>query len=105
MSESILIGTILKQQEDRGDLIAAICAAPTVLAEHGIHTGKSLTSYPSVKDKLTEYKYVDDQNVVQDGQLITSRGPGTAFEFALKIAEVMAGADKSKEVAKGMLLA
>lgn len=42
---------------------------------------------------------------MQDGNLITSRGPGTAFDFGLKLAEVLAGADKAKEVAKGMLLA
>jgi len=42
--------------------------------------------------------------VVQDGNLITSRGPGTAFEFALKISEQLAGVEKAQEVAKGMLL-
>jgi len=50
------------------------------------------------------YSYVDDKNVVQDGNLITSRGPGTAFEFALKISEQLAGVEKAQEVAKGMLL-
>jgi protein DJ-1 len=46
---------------------------------------------------------VDDKNVVQDGQLITSRGPGTAYDFGLKIAENLVGAEKTEEVAKGML--
>lgn len=48
--------------------------------------------------------YVDDQNVVQDGNLITSRGPGTAYEFALKISEQLAGSAKAQEIAKAMLL-
>jgi len=48
---------------------------------------------------------VDDKTVVKDGNLITSRGPGTAYEFALKIAEELAGKEKVQEVAKGLLVA
>lgn len=102
--KSQLVGEILKAQETSGRLVAAICAAPLALKAHQIALGKSLTSYPSVKDKLTDdYKYIDDQLVVQDGQLITSRGPGTAFQFGLKITEVLVGADKAKQVANGLL--
>lgn len=106
MCESAELGALLKEQEAAGRIVAAICAAPTALLAHGIFSGKNLTSYPLVKNQLVDtYKYVDDQKVVQDGNLITSRGPGTAFDFGLKLAEVLAGADKAKEVAKGMLLA
>lgn len=102
---STLVGEVLKAQEESGRLIAAICAAPLALSAHKIGLGKSITSYPSVKDKLTdEFKYVDNQIVVQDGKLITSRGPGTAYQFGLKIAEVLVGADKAKQVAEGMLV-
>lgn len=102
---SSLVGEVLKAQEDSGRLIAAICAAPLALSAHKIGIGKSITSYPSVKDKLeSEFKYVDNQIVVQDGKLITSRGPGTAYQFGLKIAEVLVGAEKAQEVAKGMLV-
>ncbi|BFF92311.1 protein dj-1beta [Drosophila madeirensis] len=105
MGESAAVGDLLRAQESGGGLIAAICAAPTVLAKHGIATGKSLTSYPSMKDKLVDkYCYVDDKSVVKDGNLITSRGPGTAYDFALKIAEELTGLEKVKEVAKGLLL-
>lgn len=63
-----------------------------------------MTSYPAFKPQLSEkYTYLED-NVVHDGNLLTSRGPGTAFEFALKIAEILVGTEQSKEVAKGMLL-
>lgn len=104
-AKSSLVGEILKAQESSGRLIAAICAAPLALHAHKIGFGKSLTSYPSVKDKLTsDYKYVDDQKVVQDGQLITSRGPGTAFEFGLKLAAVLVSAEKAEQVRSGMLL-
>lgn len=102
--KSALVGEILKAQQSSGRLIAAICAAPLALKEHAIGTGKTITSYPSVKDDLlSSYNYVDDV-VVQDGQLITSRGPGTAYQFGLKIAEVLVGVDKAKQVANGMLV-
>lgn len=105
MSESKYLGELLKKQESEGRIIAAICAAPTALLAHSVGLGKAITSYPSLKDKLTEkYKYVDDQIVVQDGQLLTSRGPGTATVFALKLTEILVGVEKAQEVAKGMLL-
>lgn len=103
--KSSLVGEVLKNQESSGRLVAAICAAPLALQAHKIGIGKSITSYPSVKDKLTsDFKYVDDQIVVQDGKLITSRGPGTAYQFGLKIAEVLIDAEKAQQVAKGMLV-
>ncbi|WAR14834.1 PARK7-like protein [Mya arenaria] len=74
-------------------------ATPIALASHKIGSGKSVTSHPSVKDKMTSagYQYSEDR-VVQDGKLITSRGPGTTFEFALKIVEVLLGADKANSL-------
>lgn len=54
---------------------------------------------------IISLSYVDDKTVVKDGNLITSRGPGTAYEFALKIAEELAGKEKVQEVAKGLLVA
>ncbi|KAH8300656.1 hypothetical protein KR018_001799 [Drosophila ironensis] len=103
--DSSAVGELLRNQEDRGGLIAAICAAPTALAKHGIGKGKAVTSYPPMRPQMeANYCYVDDQNVVQDGNLITSRGPGTSFEFALKIAQFLAGTEVAKSVAKEMLL-
>jgi len=105
MSESKLVGCMLKKQQCEERVVAAMCAAPMALLMHEIFYGKLLTSYPSFKEKLSsKYIYVDDEKVVHDGLLITSRGPGTAFDFALKIAEVLVGPIKAKEVAKGMLL-
>lgn len=105
LAESPLVGDLLRNQEPNGKLIAAICAAPTALLAHKIGLGKSITSYPSVKDKLVaDYKYVDGQSVVDDKQLITSRGPGTAFAWAIKIVETLVGGEKAGEVSKGLLL-
>lgn len=105
LAASSLVGDVIRRQYSSGRILAAICAAPTALQEHKIAFGKSITSYPSFKGQLEgDYKYVSDRKVVQDGNLITSQGPGTAFDFALKIAHVLAGEAKANEVAKGLLL-
>lgn len=76
-----------------GKYVAAICAAPMVLKAAGVSAGRTLTSYPGDKYRnlFTDSTYVDDQIVVQDGNLITSRGPATVFPFAWKLAEVLGG--------------
>lgn len=104
MSESSLMGEILKHQEKEGKLIAAICASPAmVLKAHEIGHNKKITCYPSFKDDLgSNYTFVNEK-VVQDGKLITSQGPSTVFDFALKIIESLCGKDKSDSVAKGIL--
>ena len=63
-----------------------------------VFKGKSVTSYPAFKDKLDgDYKYSEDR-VVVDGNLVTSRGPGTCFEWAFKIAEILVGKEVSQEL-------
>lgn len=104
MSASKLLGSVLQRQQQSDRVIAAICAAPCALLHHSVALGKRLTSYPAMKTKLVDaYEYVDDA-VVQDGKLLTSRGPGTSMLFALRLAELLAGVEKAQEVAKGMLL-
>lgn len=85
-------------------LVAAICAGPTAFLSHEIGFGKKITSYPNFKDKLSvSYNYQTDR-VVQDENVITSQGPGTTFEFALKIIEYLLGYDKAMEVKEPMRL-
>ena len=88
---------------DDKKIVAAICAAPMVLKAAGVSAGKTLTSYPSdeLKSMFDDANYIDNQLVVQDGNLITSRGPGTVFDFAYKLVE-LAGAD-SEPLKKAML--
>lgn len=105
ISQSSLAGQVLKAQESRGGKVAAICAGPTAFIAHHIGKGSKLTSYPSFKDQLVNagYKYSEDR-VVKDGHVLTSRGPGTAFEFALAIVEELQGKDKKEKLVPGMLL-
>ena len=79
--------------------IAAICAAPRVLAKAGLLDGKSATSFPGAIDieTIPGIDYRSDA-VVTDGKLITSRGPGTAMDFALQLIELLTGKEKRNEV-------
>ncbi|XP_018020352.1 protein dj-1beta [Hyalella azteca] len=97
---------LLSEQYASGRKVAAICAAPAlVLTAAGVGEGKRVTCYPSMESHFGDkYTYVAGEKVVVDGNLITSQGPGTAFDFALKVAEEIVGAEKSKAVAKAMLL-
>ncbi|PIC49789.1 hypothetical protein B9Z55_008279 [Caenorhabditis nigoni] len=100
LGENSCVGSLLKDQFKSGGLIGAICGGPTVLLSHGIMVDE-VTGHYSVKDKLVEggYKFSDDR-VVVSGKVITSQGPGTAFEFALKIVEIMQGAEKAESLKK-----
>jgi len=75
------------------------------LKEHGIGKGKNITCYPALSGELesdSNYKY-SQERVVVDGNLITSRGPGTAFDFALAVAEKLSGPEKVAQICPEML--
>lgn len=93
------IKALLKKMASDEKYTAAICAAPKVLANAGILVGKQATSYPGFLDKM-DLANTDIKNdpVVIDGNVITSRGPGTAMDFALALIETLAGKDKRIEV-------
>lgn len=94
---------LLKKMAAAGKYTCAICAAPVVLAEAGLLSGKRATSYPGFLDKLSlpGVSYLNDA-VVADGKVITSRGPGTAMDFALKLIETLVGKAKRDEVEAGL---
>ncbi|PSN45104.1 Protein DJ-1alpha [Blattella germanica] len=88
-----------------GGAKALAAVTPTALQAHKIALGKSVTSYPSFKEQLAkDYKYKEDK-VVVDGNIITSQGPATSFDFALTIADQLNGGGSSASVAKAMLIA
>lgn len=83
---------------------AAICAAPMVLAEAGVLVGKQATSYPGFLDDAAGVS-VRSEAVVQDGKVLTSRGPGTAMDFALALVEILAGREKREQVEAALVRA
>lgn len=90
--------------EDR--FIAAICAAPKVLADAGLLNHRRATSYPGALDNRNiEGLSYQVAAVVTDGKVITSRGPGTAIDFTLELIQLLVSADKRAEVASGLQLA
>uniref|UniRef100_A0A673G0M6 Parkinson disease protein 7 homolog n=1 Tax=Sinocyclocheilus rhinocerous TaxID=307959 RepID=A0A673G0M6_9TELE len=106
LSESPAVKEVLKDQEGRKGLIAAICAGPTALLAHGIAYGSTVTTHPGAKDKMMagdHYKY-SEARVQKDGNVITSRGPGTSFEFALTIVEELMGAEVAGQVKAPLVL-
>lgn len=87
---------IVRRFDAEKKYVCAICAAPMVLAEAGISSGRTLTSYPADKYRalFEDANYIDDQIVVYDDNLITSRGPATVLTFAYALAEVLGGNTK-----------
>jgi len=100
------IAPILRQTLQRGALVAAICAAPRLLAEANLLEGRQVTSYPSLRREIEktvkDFRY-SEERVVVDENLVTSRGPGTASELAFELLKMMAGSDRADEVRKGSL--
>ncbi|MBA0809318.1 hypothetical protein Gohar_024983 [Gossypium harknessii] len=101
---------MLKKQAESNKPYGAICASPALVLEpHGLLKlysamvqGKKATAFPAMCNKLSDQSFIDNR-VVVDGNLITSRGPGTSMEFALGIVEKFFGRPKALELAKVML--
>ncbi len=93
---------LLKKMDGLNKIIAAICAAPLVLKEAGILDNRSITSHPSVQNVLHCSNYKEDR-VVVDGNIITSKSPGTAMEFSLKLVEILFGEERRDVVNQGVL--
>ena len=93
----------LKEMAASDRYTAAICAAPQVLADAGLLDGKRATSFPGALDvtAVAALQY-QEAAVVIDGKVITSRGPGTAMDFALTIIETLVGKPTRDEVEAGL---
>jgi 4-methyl-5(b-hydroxyethyl)-thiazole monophosphate biosynthesis len=90
---------LLRKMAEQAKYTAAICASPVVLAEAGILKGKRATGYPGFLDRLgLDDVRLKEDPVVRDGKVVTSRGPGTAMDFALELVEILAGKQKRDQV-------
>ncbi|MGQ9895982.1 MAG: DJ-1 family glyoxalase III [Acidobacteriota bacterium] len=99
------VARLVQYTAQQNGWIAAICAAPMALASFGILRGKHFTSHPSVREQLGEAggEYVE-QRVAVDGRTVTSRGPGTAFEFALALVAHLVDETTAQRLSQAMLV-
>lgn len=104
MNADVRVISLVKDFSHKGKLLGAICAAPIVLAKAGLLQGKRVTSFPSYRDRFGSSVY-EEQPVVEDGNVLTSRGPGTALAFGLAIVERLAGKEKALKIKAAMLIA
>jgi len=93
---------LLQRMETADRFVCAICAAPSVLAAAGLLDGRRATSFPGSLDAFPKVSR-QPQAVVEDGKLITSRGPGTAMDFALTLVERLTSKTKRDEVEAGLV--
>jgi 4-methyl-5(b-hydroxyethyl)-thiazole monophosphate biosynthesis len=101
LKADVRVVKLLQKMARHGKYVAAICAAPSVLATAGLLDGKQATCFPGTLDA---FPLVTQRPaaVVEDGKLITSRGPGTAMDFALTLVERLVGKEKRQEVEAGL---
>lgn len=103
LAKASTVGDLLRDQEKAGRWVGAICAAPIALKEHGVFRGRRMTSHPSVRSLLEDWAQYSEHSVVEDDKLITSRGPGTAFAFALRIVGALTDAERMANVRAPMM--
>ena len=93
----------LRDFASQGRWIAAICAAPMILGEAGLLSGKKAVIYPGMEEHL-KGALIGKKPVETDGKLITSKGPGTALAFALTLVEILKGTLAADALRKSMVL-
>lgn len=94
---------IIKDALESDILVGAICAAPAVvLGAHGLIEGRMFTCYPGFENSFSGASFSEDR-VVHDGNLITSRGPGTAAEFSEALVEYLCGPEAAEKLHKGTI--
>lgn len=97
LKEDARVISLIKKYDSEKKLVAAICAAPTVLGAAGILKGRQATCYPGMEDGLIGANKKSDP-VVRDGNVITSRGLGTALPFAGALIEYFCGKETAERV-------
>lgn len=96
------VKAVIREFAESGKYVGAICAAPSILGHMGLLEGRRAISYPTFEEEL-EGAVLVKAPVVQDENIITSRGMGTAIEFGLKLVEVLSDKAKADEVAESII--
>mgnify|MGYP001581032159 CR=1 FL=1 len=102
LAEHPIVQRLIAEVYKQGGYVAAVCAAPMALAAAGVLAGKSATCYPGF-EKYLEGAKISENRVVVDGKVVTSRGPGTAQEFALTLVGLLRDKNTETEVQEALL--
>ncbi|MDC9613599.1 protein deglycase YajL [Xenorhabdus khoisanae] len=104
--DSLLVVEKIRIAQSQGKIIAAICASPAIVLEyHQLFPIGNMTGYPGMQDKIAPEKWIDKRVYFDERvNLLTSQGPATAFDFALKLIELLKGKEKAAEVAVQLVL-
>lgn len=102
LGESEAVKKTVLAMNEAGKIVAAICAAPGVLGKHGLLRGKNACSYPEHECNLIGAN-VSREPVVVDGNIVTSRGLGTAMEFGLQLLKMLAGQEKEEKIKEAII--
>ena len=97
LGEDSRVRDLLRRMAAEGRYVAAICAAPGVLAKAGLLDGRQATAFPGILDRVPGLT-PSAEAVVRDGTIVTSRGPGTALDFALELVRLLKGDAVKAEV-------
>lgn len=100
---SELVKNIVTDFKTQNKWIGAICAGPSVLGKWGLLEGETATCYPNFEQFLHGATHTDERTVVSN-KIITGKGAGASFEFALKLLEVIAGNEKAEQIKNAMLI-
>lgn len=86
-----------------GKLVAAICAAPSILAHKGLLDGREATAFPNFQKDVAEGGgELSESYVCRDGQFVTARGMGVSIQFGLKLAEILASPEVARDIRAGI---
>jgi len=102
LAENARVQELLREFKAR-KMVGAMCAAPYALKKAGV-LSKRYTAYPGAVEEIDAQGYVADEKVVEDGNVMTSQGPGTAACFGLAIVRKLVGEETANQVKEGMLL-
>ncbi len=103
LEKSPVVQGLIDACTKKGKLIAAICAAPSILAHKGLLEGKEATAFPNFQDALADGgAELSESYVCLDGSFLTARGMGVSTQFGLKLVETLVSREKAREIRSGI---
>ncbi len=102
LAKSEEVKNLLRAMDEKGKYVGAICAAPIALKEAGV-LKDTYTAYPGWESNIRKEGYISDQKVVEDKNVLTSKGPATAMCFGLEIVKKFAGEETYNQLKAGLL--